>query len=80
MTVSGSAGCNTYSGEYSNDINALSFGKVAVTKKMCPGEAMSIETQFLDVLNKTAKMKVEDNDLMLFDASGVEILKAKAQE
>ena len=80
MTVGGSAGCNSYSGTYNNDINGMSFGNVAVTKKMCQPEAMSIETQFLEALNKTAKMKVDDDELTLYDAAGVELLEAEAQD
>ncbi|MCO6465073.1 MAG: META domain-containing protein [Bradyrhizobiaceae bacterium] len=80
MTVNGSTGCNVYSGKFSNDINALSFSNVAVTKKACEDEAMAIETQFVDVLNKTAKMKVDGDVLMLMDAAGLELLRAKAKE
>lgn len=80
MTVGGSAGCNNYNGSYNNDINGMSFSAIAVTKKMCQEEAMSIETQFLEALNKTAKMKVDDDELTLLDAAGVELLKAKAHE
>lgn len=79
MTVGGQAGCNSYSGKYNNDINGMSFGNVAVTKKMCPPEAMSVETQFLEALNKTARMTVDDDVLTLMDAAGVELLKAKAE-
>lgn len=80
LTVGGNAGCNTYNGAYQTDINSFSFGKVAVTLKACETDVMTIETQFLDALTKTAKMKIDDDELMLIDASGVELLKAKAQE
>lgn len=80
LKVSGSAGCNTYSGTYLNDMNAFSFGTMAVTKKACPGEAMSIESQFLDLLSHTSKMKIDGDALTLIDAGGSEILKAIAQE
>ncbi len=78
LTVSGSTGCNNYTGPYDNDLTALRFKNLAVTKKACSD--MTVETAFLDALSKAAKMKVEDDVLTLFDAAGTELLKAKAQE
>ncbi len=76
--VAGTTGCNRYSGSYDNDITALSFGNMAVTKMACDGERSAIESQFLDVLKRTSKMSVKDDVLMLMNANGEELLRARA--
>lgn len=46
-TVTGSAGCNTFSGTYALDDAALSFGPLATTKMGCADPTMLVESAFL---------------------------------
>lgn len=46
-TVSGSAGCNTFSGTYALDGTTLSFGPLATTKMACADPTMFVESAFL---------------------------------
>lgn len=77
MKVSGSTGCNTYSGSYELDLGLMHFGPAAVTKKACPNA--TTETAFLDALQKTSKVQFDNSMLKLIDANGVELLEAEPQ-
>lgn len=46
-TVSGSAGCNTFSGTYTLDGATLAFGPLATTKMACADPTMFVESAFL---------------------------------
>ncbi len=46
-TVSGFAGCNTFTGSYTVTGSALSLGPLATTKIGCPGPASAVETDVL---------------------------------
>jgi len=50
--VSGSTGCNRFSGTYNQDGDALTIGTLATTRKACRPEAMKREQQFLALLGK----------------------------
>jgi heat shock protein HslJ len=49
-TVSGSAGCNTFSGTYTTDGASLTFGPLASTKMACAEPAMTVEGAYLTAL------------------------------
>ena len=49
-TVSGTAGCNTFSGTYTADGATLTFGPLASTKMACPEPAMTVEGAYLGAL------------------------------
>jgi len=71
--VSGSGGCNRYSGTYKQDGNKLTFGNQAVTAMLC-GD-MTGEAAFLQMLPKVASFKREGESLTLFDKDGTAIAK-----
>jgi heat shock protein HslJ len=48
--VSGSTGCNRFSGTYSQDGDALTIGTLATTRRACLPEVMRREQQFLTLL------------------------------
>jgi heat shock protein HslJ len=50
--VSGSTGCNRFSGAYSQDGDALTIGTLATTRRACLPEVMQREQQFLALLGK----------------------------
>jgi len=56
--VSGSAGCNTYSGPYQVDGNKIKIGQLATTRKMCEPAIMEQETQYLKALQSSATWSV----------------------
>jgi len=70
--VSGSAGCNNYSGTYQSAGSSLSFGPAATTRKMCadPQRIMEQEQQFLKALATVAIARQEGDRLELRTADG----------
>ena len=70
--VSGSAGCNTYTGAYTSHGDGLKFGAPAATRKMCahPGRVMEQEQQFLKALEMVASSRFEADRLDLLTADG----------
>lgn len=76
-TVSGSTGCNSYSGGYNLDVYGLTFDEnMIMTKKACPGA--STETAFMDAIQKAATFEIDGDELKIMDTAGLQILKARA--
>ena len=78
MTVtdqaSGSAGCNTFSGTYMIDGNAITFGPLATTLMACADEAVNQqETAYLAALGATSGYRIV-GDQMEFNDSGQQVL------
>jgi heat shock protein HslJ len=76
--VSGSAGCNRYTGTFRQDAKALSFGPAAATRRMCaePAGIMEQEQQFLKALETVATARQEADRLELRTAEGAIALTA----
>jgi len=73
--VTGTAGCNHYFAEYSVSGASLGIGAVGSTLMYCGGEGiMEQEEAFLGLLSEAAGFSVPDEDLLIFDAEGNEIL------
>jgi heat shock protein HslJ len=70
--VSGSAGCNNYTGTYTVSGSALHFGPMATTRKMCaqPERVMEQEQQFLKALETVATIRQEGDRAELRTADG----------
>ncbi len=70
--ISGSGGCNSYSGSYKLSANQITIGPLASTKKFCgePAGVMDQETQFLSALQTAATYQVEVNVLELRTQDG----------
>ena len=74
-TASGSGGCDSFSGSYTIDGEALTFGEAfSVTRKACPHPRMSVEDAYLPLLPETASWAIEDDVLVLSDALGEPLL------
>jgi heat shock protein HslJ len=73
-TVSGSAGCNRYSGSYTWTGDQLSFSPLASTKMACADEVMAQETVFLAAMEQVASYGIEGSQLRLLDDSGALLL------
>src|SRR5262249_43446703 len=70
--VSGSAGCNRYSGKFTADGEKVTITPLASTRKTCPQPAnlMQQEAAFLRALRGSATARVESDHLELRDAQG----------
>lgn len=71
--LSGTTGCNRYSGPIEADAgSSLRFGPVAATKMAClDGDRMSVERAFLSMLERVRSQRRDgDGDLLLLDERG----------
>ena len=76
-TVSGTTGCNNYTGGYSVDVYGIEFAENMIMTKMACPDADAIETAFIDVMKQATKFKLDGDELMLMDTAGLQILKAR---
>ncbi len=74
----GYAGCNNYMGTYRLDPPQLSFGEIAVTRKMCV-KTMEQERQFLAALAKTVSYRIEGDALTLMGEDQHPVARFRAQ-
>jgi len=74
---SGMTGVNTINGKLSVKGDCISFGDGAMTRMMGDPESMEIEQRYLDAINSAAKATVNDNDLILTDKNGAEVMTLK---
>ena len=70
--VSGSSGCNSYSGSYETDGKEISFGPLVSTLMACmdPDNVMEQESQFLAWLQEAQTFSVNQGELMIFRPDG----------
>jgi heat shock protein HslJ len=73
--VSGSTGCNRYSGPYTVEGDTLELGTIAATRMACPPPASDVETAFLASLETVAAWGMDDEELILLDADDEERLR-----
>ena len=66
-TVSGSGGCNDYSGKYNINGNSITITQLAMTKKMCiePEGIMEQEASFAMYLEKASTWQLQGNQITL---------------
>ncbi len=69
-TVSGSSGCNTYSGPYTLTGTDLKVGPLASTRKACEQAIMDQEAQFLTALQTPTKVEPSGATVTLRAANG----------
>jgi len=77
--VKGSAGCNSYFGDYQVDKNKLSIPMMAHTEMYCmePEGVMEQETQYLRLLSTAESYEVIEGKLQIIADSQVLVLNAK---
>lgn len=76
-TVSGNAGCNSYSSQYRGGGDQLVFGPLASTLMYCTDEdAMEQEGRLLSLLEEVRSFEIDGDILMMYGAGGREILVA----
>jgi heat shock protein HslJ len=67
-TVSGSGGCNRYTGSYRVDARqALEIGPLATTRRACPGPRDELEGRFLQALERATRFQFLSGRLLLDD-------------
>lgn len=65
--VSGSSGCNRFTGDFQANGSLLTFSPMAGTKRACiDTEVQRVETVFLKLLATTTRFEVQGNTLRLF--------------
>lgn len=69
-SVSGSSGCNTFTGEYKLEGDALTVGPLASTMMACEQPAMDQETQFLTAIQTPTTVETSGTTVTLRDADG----------
>ncbi|HSN43746.1 MAG TPA: META domain-containing protein, partial [Propionibacteriaceae bacterium] len=70
-TISGSSGCNRYSGPFSTSGNAIKVGDLASTMMACgDDDIMAQEKSFLDALSTASTFSVDEATLTLADRDG----------
>lgn len=76
--VSGSAGCNDYTGSYSSSGQSFTIGETAATRKVCaqPEGVMKQERLFLKALSMVAFARVDGDLLELHSRDGSLAVKA----
>ena len=72
--VAGSTGCNRYFGNYTRNDTALDVSPLGSTKMMCMENAMEIEDAFIAAMADVKGWKLQDDDLILVDASNKSIM------
>ena len=71
-TVSGSGGCNTYTGPYSTSGGAISVGPLAITGVVCDPAVTEQETLYLARLQVANEYQIEGNQLRISGQIGSE--------
>jgi heat shock protein HslJ len=69
-TVSGSSGCNTYSGPYKVQGETITIGPLATTKKLCEADVNEQETAYLAALEAATRFSTRQGALELRDGGG----------
>ena len=70
LRVSGSAGCNRYTGTYKVSGNSIRISVLATTKKACAAPIESQETAFLKALSGARSFAIRGRSLTLASAGG----------
>lgn len=80
-TVSGSGGCNGFSGSYEVDGERLSFGPLKATQIGCPEPLAAAERRFFAALEEVSHGRLEDGELILAGDGGATLrLRATSPE
>lgn len=73
-TVSGSFGCNSFSGNYQVQNGDIVFSQVISTMMACAGPQTDQETTAFKVIRGTARFTIAGNTLTIYAASGDNVL------
>jgi heat shock protein HslJ len=68
--VSGSTGCNSYSGPYHYSAGTIAFGDLATTLIGCFGAVSDVEQRFTKALDGATTVSMDPNGRLVIDGSG----------
>jgi heat shock protein HslJ len=68
--VGGFSGCNTYTGSYATDGEAITIGKIVSTHIGCAPDVSDQEASFFDALGRAASFQIQGSTLALLDDQG----------
>lgn len=77
--VSGTAGCNSYTGSFTYDVGRLSFGALATTQMACAEPVMTQESTFLAALQGATTFEIFEGQLRIGYPEGVLVFGGIAQ-
>jgi len=69
-SIGGSSGCNTFSGTYGTNGNAVRISPLATTRLACPQDVMDQELAFLGALQGVSFIDYRGNTVLLTDRHG----------
>jgi heat shock protein HslJ len=72
--VSGSGGCNRFSGGYTTDGGSIDIGPLASTQMACVGDAMQVEADYLARLDEAATYSISGTTMTMSDKAGQVVL------
>ena len=72
--VSGSSGCNTFSGTYNVDGSSLTIGPLSATGALCEPEVMEQESAYLAALGSASGFTLEAGQLYILNGSGTAVI------
>jgi heat shock protein HslJ len=75
--VSGFSGCNRFNAPYTLDGDRLKLGAIASTKMACAAPGDAVEPAYLDALAAVAGWRIDDDELVLLDDDGNELLRMR---
>lgn len=78
--ISGSSGCNSYSGSYEINGDRIEFGLLASTMMACPEPQMALESGYLSALGSSTRFELNESSLTLMDDSGEILMRFSASE
>jgi len=73
-SINGNSGCNQYNGPYTAQGSQISFGNLAVTKKLCGEPEDSTETRYLQLLADVGSYRISGRSMSMNDTSGTPVL------
>ncbi len=79
--ISGTAGCNRFAASYTYKQGRLQLSPVGATRMLCKSQALNEqEIRFLQALELSKNLYLEEDLLHIIDASGELLIKASRQE
>jgi putative lipoprotein len=69
-TVSGTTGCNQYSGSYTLDGSKITVGALAMTMMLCQGSAGEAETLFAPAMQGATGWAIDESGNLLLSGAG----------
>ena len=73
--VSGSGGCNQFSGKYTLEFDRMAFSALAATRMLCVPAPQGQEDKFFKALELTRRVQLADGGLLLLDEQGQPLIR-----